>query len=76
VNERAKRGSGPGYEWRCHVCEGDNAADASACAHCGFSSEATPLEIAAARGEPAPYVPNKELSGWWVATILSFFISW
>jgi hypothetical protein len=44
----------PRYEWACHLCEKSNIAGRTTCEYCGFPAEASPADVARAKGEPHP----------------------
>jgi len=70
--------SGPGYAWKCHVCERISVATAAKCEHCGFPAVATATQVALARGEPDPmksgYITVGKGVGKGIAWLLAFFI--
>lgn len=44
----------PHYVWTCKVCDASNAAGTDRCSSCAFPAMASPVDVAAARGEPNP----------------------
>ena len=66
---------GPGYAWRCGVCERENQATAGLCAHCGFPSISTAVEVARARGEPAPVRQGYSTTGHAIGELIVWLIA-